>query len=397
MRKIFLIFSILTLSVSFQALSLNLKPSKKRYITPEEVHVTVSPAARQKANALYESVRKAYSQGKLSPDAVVDKALYHKTWSPELAERCLLLVSDKNARAKAELGYLYTFYKTAHLFPGKEAQGVSLMEDSANSGYKKASDYLGIYYNRKKDYNKAWKYFKAAGPDNIPFALTVMGEMYEDGKGVKKDRPTAREYFRRAASLGDADGAFKYGAALSRQWYGKVDMPDAFLWTYVAGELGNDFARSNLLLPIRGERFGDDKNTAFMRNAMTLGDTWNENFGNKLKDEPIYQEGYKIGLPVRAVAAEKGDPLSLFYLGSMSYNDEFLDHKDEFISECYTPLISKDNLPSPFMALVYERMAQIYSNGKGVKHDAAKAARYNRKAADLGSLAAYKIIENIPE
>ena len=48
------------------------------------------------------------------------------------------------------------------------------------------------------------------------------------------------------------------------------------------------------------------------------------------------------------------------------------------------------------MALVYERLADIYSKGDGVKADAAKAAEYNRKAADYGSLASYKIVENIP-
>ncbi|MBD5225348.1 MAG: sel1 repeat family protein [Bacteroidales bacterium] len=359
--------------------------------------MTVSPAANQKADAIYESVRKAYTQGKLSANQVVDKALYHNVWSPELAARCLQLVSDKNNRAKAELGYLYTSSKTAYLFPGKEAEGVTLLETASNSGNKKASDYLGIYYNRNKDYNKAWTYFKAAGPDNIPYALTVIGEMYDKGHGVKKDRPTAREYFRRAALLGDHDGANKYGSALKRQWYGDVDMPDAFFWTYVAGELGDDFARSNLMLPIRGERFGDDTHTAFMRNAMTISDVWNENYGHKLQEEPIYKDGYKVGIVPRTVQAEKGDPLSLFYLGSMSYNDEFLNRNDEFVSKCYLPVIADGTLPAPFLAIVYERMADIYRNGKDIKADPAKVAEYTRKAADYGSLAAYKIVENIPD
>ena len=397
MKKVTLIISLMLLAVSFEAAGITKKSSQRRYITPEEVHVTVSPAALQKADAIYESVSKDYSQGKLSADGVVDKALYHKAWSPELAARCLQLVSDKNNRAKAELGYLYTFHKTAYLFPGKKDEGLRLMEAAANGGDKKAYDYLGIYYDNKKDYAKAWKCFNAAAPDNIPFALTVMGEMCEKGHGVKKDYSKAREYFRRAAELGDPNGAFKYGLVLQRKWYGEVDMPDAFFWSYVAGDLGNDAARSNFQLPLRGERFGDDKNTAFIRNSFTLGNAWNDQVGHPLTEEPIYQQGYKPGLAYRTIAADRGDEWSLFYLGSMSYNHEFLKHSGDFISKCYEPIIATGKLPDNALALVYERMGDLYRKGDGVKADAAKAEKYTRKAAQLGSVAAYKIVENIPD
>ena len=393
MKKILIILSVLMIAVSAEAAS---KKTQRRYITPQEVHVTVSPAAKQKANEIYESVKKDYSQGKLSDEAVVEKALYNNVWSPELAEKCLLLVSDKNTRAKAELGYLYTYFKTAYLFPGKENEGVRLLQEAAGKGDKKASDYLGIYYNGKNDYKNAWKYFNAAGPDNIPQALTKIGRLYDDGKGVKRDRAKALEYYRRAALKGDADGAEKYGASLQRKWYGKVNMPDAFFWTYVAGELGDDFSRSNLMLPLRGERFGDDTQTAFVRNAMTLGNAWNDQYGHPITSEPIYKEGYVAGLEPRIKAADTGDVWSLFYLGSLSYNNEFLKRKDDFVTKCYEPIVQLGGLPAPAMALVYERLAQIYRDGTGVQKDSKKADEYARKGADLGSLAAYKIVENIP-
>lgn len=392
MRKIAFLIPVIALVAAIPAGA----RSQKRYITPEEVHETVSPAAQRKADALYESVRKAHAAGSLSADAVVDKALYHGVWSPQLAERCLRLVSAGSKRAKAEIGHLYTFSKTAYLFPGKEAEGVKLMEEAAAAGYAPAHDYLCIYHNSKKNYAQALKHFNAAGSTHVPYALSVVGEMYEDGHGVKKDRATARQYFERAAMLGDAFGAAKYGSALQKAWYGTVDMPDAFFWTYIAGDLGSDFARSNLRLPLRGERFGDDKNTAFVRNSFILTDSWNDQYGHRIEAEPIYQEGYKKGLAFRGVAAEKGDPWSLFYLGSMSNNDEILNRNDDFISECYEPLIKAGNkLPPAAMALVYERMARIYS--QGAHRNPALAADYNRKAAALGSLAAYKIVEKIPD
>ncbi len=397
MKSRIVILAFFALVLSSQISAYGKKSSQKRYISPQEVHVTVSPEAKHKADDLYESVRSAYSQGKLSADEVVDKSLYHKIWSPELAARCLQLVADKNIDAKAELGYLYTFFKTAYLFPGKETEGVRLLESAADNGNKKANDYLGIYYSGKNDYKKALKYFNAAGPDHIPYALTLIGGIYEEGHEVKKDRAKAREYYQRAASLGDADGAQKYGYALQRGWFGQVDMPDAFFWTYIGGDLGSDFARSNLMLPIRGERFGDDVHTAFIRNGMTLVDVWNDQYGEKLKAEPIYQKGYKVGLPLRTKAAEKGDEWSLFYLGSMSYNDEFLNHSGDFIRKCYEPLIISGKLPDSALALVYARMGDLYRKGDGVKSDAAKARDYTSKAAKLGNLEAYKIVENIPD
>ncbi|MBD5233113.1 MAG: SEL1-like repeat protein [Bacteroidales bacterium] len=397
MKTSTLILTLLSLAMSAQLFAANKINPQRRYVKPEEVHVTVSDAARQKANALYESVHKAYTQGKLSTDAVVDKALYHGAWSPELEARCLQLVADKNDRAKAELGHLYTYYKTAYLFPNMESEGLRLMETAAANGYKPANDYLGIYYNRKKDYAKALKYFQAAGSDHIPYAYTLIGEMYDKGEGVKKDRSKAIELYRRAALLGDAKGAAKYGSALQRQWYGKVNMPDAFVWTYLAGELGDDFSRSNLQLPLRGERFGDDRNTASIRNSLTLVSGFNDVAGHPLKDEPIYKQGYAAGLAARTAAAENGDDWSLFYLGSMSYNDEFLNHSGDFIRKCYEPIIASGKLPKPAMALVYERMAELYRKGDGVKANPAKAAEYARKAADSGSAAAYKIVEQIPD
>ncbi|MDE6377426.1 MAG: hypothetical protein K2K72_01630, partial [Duncaniella sp.] len=220
---------------------------------------------------------------------------------------------------------------------------------------------------------------------------------YETGHGYKKDLHKARECFRKAAFEGYAPGAMKYGQALQRQWYGDVNMPDAFVWLYIAGDLGNDAARANLSLPLRGERFGDDVHTALARRAFAMTDEWNKKHGKKFNETPLYTQGFKAGLNDRDKAAEQGDDWSLFYLGSMSYNDEFLNRDDNLVLKCYEPLVKSNRLPAPAMAVVYERLAQMYRTGRGVKTNLAKAAQYERAAADLGSLAAYKIMEKIPD
>ncbi|MDE7473131.1 MAG: sel1 repeat family protein [Muribaculaceae bacterium] len=397
MRKIFILISILSIAVSGQATGRENTSSRTTNSVSVSSQNSMSAAASRKADALYESVSKSYRQGKLSADGVVDKALYHKVWSPQLAARCLELVSGTNPRAMTELGYLYTDYKTAYMFPDKEAEGVRLLETATRSGNHDAADYLGVYYCHKEDYKKAMQYFKVAAPNNNPVALRYIGGMYDSGNGYKKDFAKARKYFERSAMMGNASGAAKYGLKLQHARYGSVDMPDAFMWLYIGGDLGDDSARSNLELPLRGERFGDDKRTEFMRHALALGNAWNKEYGHKFSTTPLYIEGFKAGLNEQDEAAEKGNDWALFYLGSMSYNDEFLNRNYDLIQKCYSAIIDHGTLAKPALALVYERMGEMYRNGHGVKANAAKATEYTRKAAELGSLAAYKIVEQIPD
>ncbi|MDE6223489.1 MAG: SEL1-like repeat protein [Muribaculaceae bacterium] len=396
MKKFFAFVPVLALTVAAQAVSLD----SSFTLSVDNAHKTsqaVLQASQRKADGLYESVRKAYAAGRISADGVVIKAIYHKVWSPELAARCLRLVADKNARAQAELGNLYTYYKTAYLFPNKSAEGVRLLESAARSGNKDAADYLGIYYNSKKNYDMAMKYFAQASPDNNAQALTVMGEMYEKGHGYKKNLAKAQECYRRASAMGYAGGMSKYGLTLQRAWFGDVNMPDAFAWLYIAGDLGDDFARSNLMLPLRGERFGDDTNTELTRRAFALTDAWNEKYGKPIQQTPLYIEGFKAGLKGHERDAESGDPWALFYIAGMSYNNEFLNRDDNLVYKCYDVLGRSNSLSAPLMAVVYERLADIYRNGRGVKANRAKADEYARMAAERGSLAAYKQVENIPD
>ena len=395
MKKILFLISILTLAVTANCAVLN-KSTQNSAITQSATGSKLSAAAQHKANELYESVRKAYASGQLSADAVVDKALYHNVWSPQLAQQCLLLVAD-NPRAMAELGHLYTDFHTAYLFPGKEAEGVRLLQTASNRGNHDASDYLGVYYCQKDQYDKAKDEFNKAFPNNNPLALKYIAGLYDSGHGVQKDYSKAREYSRQSAMKGNAGAAAKYGLKLQRDFYGTVDMPAAFEWIYIGGDLGDDSARSNLELPLRGERFGDDQRTALMRRALAIGEEWNNMHKTKLRTSKLYNEGFAGGLSSMGKKAQSGDQWANFYLGSMSYNNEFLNRRYELVLECYEPLIKSNTLPKPALALVYERLGEMYRNGHGVKANKTKAAQYTRTAANLGSLPAYKIIENIPD
>lgn len=353
-----------------------------------------SQASQQKADAIFESVRLPYSQGKISADSVVSLALYHKVWSPQVAERCLQLVANTGSpRAMAELGLLYTHYTTAYLFPGKAGEGVKLLEKAAEAGNSDACDYLGIYYHLNNDFKKARQYFEAGDHMNNAMALCIIGGMYEDGTGYKKSAKNACEYYRQSALLGYPNGASKYGYSLQRPWFADVSLPDAFFWFYIAGDLGNDAARSNLWLPLRGERFGDDLHTMLAQKSFEVAEKGHQ--GQKFSNEPLYKDGFLVGIKDREKAAEQGDDWSRFYLGSMNYNDDFLNRNYARAAAYYEPIAKNAKLPAPILAVVNERLGEMYREGKGVKANKAKAAEYTRRAAKYGSLAAYKIVENI--
>lgn len=357
---------------------------------------TTAKTSDPRSEKIIESVRNSYSQGKISADSVVNLALYHKVWSPQLAEGILQTVTNAgNPRAMAELGLLYTHYTTAYLFPGKAADGVKYLEQAAKEGNNDAYDYLGIYYHLNNDFKKARQYFEANGHKNNAMALCIIGGMYEDGTAYKKSAVKACEYYRESALQGYPNGASKYGYSLQRPWFGDVCLPDAFFWFYVAGDLGNDAARSNLWLPLRGERFGDDLHTVLAQKSFEVAEKGHQ--GQSFSGEPLYKEGFIAGLKDREKAAEQGDDWSRFYLGSMNYNDDFLNRNYERAVAYYEPIAKNGKLPATVLAVVCERLGDMYRNGKGVKANASKADQYTRMAARYGSLPAYKIVEKISD
>ena len=357
---------------------------------------SLSAANQKKADAIYESIRQQYQTHKISADDVVDKALYHAVWSPQLAARCLeLVVPSGNKRAMAELGYLYTHYTTAYMFKNKEAEGVKLLSDASKAGNKDATDYLGVYYHLNNQYDNAKTCFENAAPENNAVGTEIKGSMYADGHGYKKNLPKARELYRKAALMGDRNAMAKYAASLKKNRFGGINLPDAFFWMYIAADQGNDASRSNLQLPLSGERYGDDLHTLIARRSLASANQWNK--GAKITDDPIYRDGFIKGIKDRQIQADNGDDWSCYYLGSMSYNGDFLKQDYNYVLHYYGKVLQSGKLPAPLLATVCERMADLYRNGKGVQKDAAKAAEFDRMAAQLGSLNAYKRVEKIPE
>ncbi len=362
---------------------------KKTLIFLSVLASTLTASAAGASDAISSSIRSQYSQGKITADSVVSLALYHKGFSPEVAERCLELpAADGHLRSVTELGVIYTFSPE---FASRRADGVKLLEAAAKGGYKVADEYLGLYYYTNGDYARAKACFDAAYPFRNGFAYAALGGMYVEGKGVRYDPAKVRENYRQSALKGYPRGQALYGFNLRTKTGGAIDYPNAFYWLYIAGDLGDEAARVTLYLPRRTHVAPTTETEKQAQTALALIEAAHR--GQSISKDPIYKDGFLKGLRSAEQAADHGDDWARYYLGSMNYNGDFLNQNYPRAILYYEQIADNASLPSTALAVVNERLAEMYRDGKGVAPDRVKADRYARAAARYGSLQAYRSVE----
>ncbi len=254
------------------------------------------------------------------------------------------------------------------------------------------NDFLGMYYLYHKDYKKAKSYFDARKSSHYGCAQTALGQRYLEGKGVSEDGAKAREHYHHAAQQGYSRGMSLYANLLGTKNGGSLNYPDAFFWHYIAGELGENYSRVMLYRPRLPEKRVDNEVVKDAQMALQ----WIEmvHSGKKLSNEPIYKKGFLLGLKNCEKEAEAGDDWSRFYLGSMNYNGDFLNQNYARALYYFEPIARNGKLPAPILAVVHQRLADMYRNGKGTAPDASKADSHVHQAARYGSAQAYEAVEH---
>ena len=84
---------------------------------------------------------------------------------------------------------------------------------------------LAREFERKKDYENALDCLKKIG--EVALVLEIIGEYYFFGKGCVKDINNAREFFKKAAELGNIDAMCNYAFCIEepnekKEWYTKA-------------------------------------------------------------------------------------------------------------------------------------------------------------------------------
>lgn len=396
MKKTLILLSLVFASIAVHAdikesLMTLLRNHAKTHQTTSAKKAEPLKLSQQKQDSIVKSITTLYTNGKISADSVVSLALYHKTGSPEVTERCLKIVaSENNLHGVTELGALYSLTPQ---FSSKASDGIKLLQAAANAGDNDANVYLGVYYYNHNDFKKAKTYLDKCVPLNSGIGNTALGGIYLQGKGVKTDVPKAREYFHKAALQGYPRGTSLYGHNLRANGGGPINYPEAFFWLYIAGDLGDDTARATLGRQLNGESFGEGE--AAEDGDLALYWISTVNSMQNMKNDPLYKDGFMPGLKAKEAAAEKGDDWARFYLGSMNFNGDYLNQNYAQALHYYEPIARNGKLPATLLSIVNSRLAYMYKNGKGTKADISKAKRYANSAAHYGSAGGYKMTEHV--
>jgi TPR repeat protein len=104
----------------------------------------------------------------------------------------------------------------------------------------------GLAAYRKGDYVKAVELWRALAEKGDPVAQYRLGDMYADGKGVKRDDATALAWFQRSANQGNAEAQYNVGASYAGGLGIAKNDDEAAKWFKRAAEQGMAYAQINL-------------------------------------------------------------------------------------------------------------------------------------------------------
>jgi len=92
----------------------------------------------------------------------------------------------------------------------------------------------GLAAFKNKDYQRAYREWKAAAEKGEAAAQFDLGLLYAQGLGVQRDLTVAANWYLKAADQGNAEAQFALGQMYSRGWGIPRDMADAFRWIQMA-------------------------------------------------------------------------------------------------------------------------------------------------------------------
>lgn len=135
----------------------------------------------------------------------------------------------------------------------------------------------GIEYYNQEDYVEAVEWFKKAAEKKHVEAQFYLGECYDLGQGVTKNKVEAMKWFRKAAEQGHADAQFRMGCFYYGGSYVAEDLAEAEKWFRKAAEQGHASAQRNLGIMYKvGDGVNKDITEAikWFRKAAEQGDAW---------------------------------------------------------------------------------------------------------------------------
>ncbi len=211
-----------------------------------------------------------------------------------------------------------------------------------------------------------------ANPDNAA-AMTLIGEIYRDGLGVKQDYTQALHWYGLAEARGDAQAAFALARAYVEGFGVKPDLGKAKTYFERAAAKNHPAALYNLgIMAIEGEIQDFRKAAEFFRRGMDYGDpdsTYSLAFlyRNGQGVEKDEEEATKL---LRAGAEQHHLPAMIDYAISL-FNGRGVE-ADEPGAAAYLIRAAWRNSP-----VAQNRLARMYVAGRGVKIDLVEAMKWH--------------------
>ena len=218
-----------------------------------------------------------------------------------------------------------------------------------------------------------------ADPADGP-AMTLVGQLYKDGLGVRLDPAEAARWFKLAAARGDAQGAFSLAMAYLRGAGVKEDPKAARPLLDQAAAAGHSGALYNLGLMNIDEDLQDFARAAdYFRRAVDLG-----NMDAAYALALLYRDGR--GVPQDAVkaaqllkqAADENIVAAEVEYAIMLFNGDGIP-KDEAAAARYFARAAATNNP-----VAANRLARLLATGRGVARNMVEAMKWHLLARAAG-------------
>ena len=303
----------------------------------------------------------------------------------------LWYLRTKDPEHELESGY---YYKKE----GRKSEAAEMFRRSAEQGnYDAAYELAWMYYNADgipRDYSEAAKWFrvvteKGSEPKDELFTL---GYLYYAGLGVHQDHNQALFLFRRAAKLRNAPAAYFLGEAYEKGNGVAKDKVAAFAWYREAGEYGDaraDESVKNLEAKMSAAQINEVKKQVDDRIAAEAGALEDADQQYRLGYMYDNDHFYADAMKWYRKAAEQGLVEAYLNIGSM-YSDGNGVPKDYAQALFWwRKAADRGNSDAEF------NIATLYQNGQGVPRDIAQARIWYQKAADGGDDEAKKRIAEL--
>lgn len=347
----------------------------------EAVNEIISLAESGDANAQY-VLAGLYQEGKY-----LDKNL------KAAFEKYLKSAEQNHIAAQAHLGCCYLFGMGV---TKDEKKAYAYFVDAAHAGNAFAQTWLSqmlydsgyvstTFINQYRNEDQALEWLQLASEQNDALALCFLGDLYSNGKIVKRDFSKAIKYYEEAAEQGNPVAcnnlAFFYqnGQGVERS------IEKALELLLKAVELKNDVVYI-LNLAVTYRDLGDYENARkWFLSAAEQGDAIAQgNLGRLYRDGLGGPQDYTLAVKWYTLAAEQGDDYAQTALGMMYEDGQGVSRDYVKAFEWYQKAAQQNYAPAQ------NNLGLLYEEGKGVSADHKMAMALMKAAAQKGNDAARK-------